>query len=247
MKVAVLALAAAIFLMPVAAMAEPSDFDLLGIKFGMSGEEAIAIIQQKDSAYEISENTITHHKGITAFLPNPKNKYKTSDTIVVLFEDGAGVWFIGRSREYNDDEQQPLSLIKESIEKKYELTLAPESEGGNVYVAVFDQNGKPYDGFENIKQKCRPMTSFGWGKTFRGTGAIMGVPDKYTALDTCGVAVTVVLDKSSKDRDFLSSYSIALTNSKLLGDIQKAAIAADEKERQDRKDKLNKNAVAPDL
>lgn len=216
---------------------DPFQFDLIDLKFGMTGDEAKALIEKKYPGFAISEfKTIEGTVGFKA-SDNADN-----EMVLVRFEVDTGVWLIARSQRFADGSRPTIEKVKESLGKKYGLN--PELDHFGNISWIFDRDGKQLGTQQDIKT-CGALIGLNSQLRILGAGSPITIPSKFP--EPCGIGIRVNISTDSKNQDMVNSYSVTLTNGKIMYDKLSAKSAAAEKAEMEKLEKEKANSTDLDL
>ena len=240
MRLRTLTLALILTLMPAAAWGNPFEFDLAGLKLGMSAEEARAVVEKKEQAYQFDEfkkdGRIT---GFNARVPHPRMSRETVDSILVLVNEDTGVWLIGRSQDYLDGSRPTVAAFIESLEKKYCQKWNGKPNPRYNHSWAFDREGRYLAGQE--ARKCLSLHNAGGQRVAAAAGGL-ALPASFDP--ECGVCITT---NFRADGDMVQSYSVKMVDGKSMYDLTRAKADAAEQESREKLEREKQQSVTPDI
>lgn len=212
------------------------DFDVVGLKLGMSGADAKALIEQKYPDFQISE--FMQGDEVSGYLAK-KNSAQT-DAILVMFNKDTGVWLAGRGQEYPKDGRSTVAAIRESVEKKYNLKAG---KAGNRIVWAYDHNGKLYS--EADSKKICQATNMPQPSMMQASPTGLYIQNNFDAL--CGVSLKLYIGEDLSNREMATAYSVMLIDNKTMYDKLTSEAEAAEKAARDKLEQEKAKAPGADL
>ncbi len=209
---------------PKAGAINTSDVDVIGLRLGMTKDEAMAAIAAHSKDLNVSAmygnglfdktgKEIVGTEQLIEIAATRATHMKNRETIYVDYPFAPNpekVMFIGRIDEYFGDNQLSLDVVKSAIIRKYgEPTLAAKGTRGISMVWVFGESGQQQDS-ERLGKKCihgylmvgiNPRAE----RHLRSNN-VSNVPGHKE----CGVTLTVVLDSPIRNKSLLRKLTTSL-------------------------------------
>lgn len=211
--------------------------DILGIKLGMTYDEAKAIVEKRDPNYEVS--TYLFDDGSFAgadFTYAPNQRYQPVEVIALRATSAGKLYYIGREQNFDSNQDRPTQeSTKKALELKYgdDGVLEDTWNGGKTITWSLDRKDVLFKGKSNSRHDPCQVS----GNNISYTNLL--VPSRFGQHCSRKTKISFQSDKDT----FVTTLSVELADVAMMYDEAKRKQQEKEKTIEEEKNKM----VMPEL